>query len=394
MNYLRLIGVAAWVGFLALPMTGMLRALQIATVILLGCLVFAVIMRLLQTPSAIAWFMRIQERLHPWRQRRPTDGQRWSLAGALIAGLVVLPLGLNNYYLDVLTLAGLYVVLALGLNIVVGMAGLLDLGYISFYAIGAYSYALLSTKLGVSFWMALSIGGLFAAAFGMVLGVITLRLRGDYLAIVTLGFIHIVRLILNNWDSVTNGPNGILGIGRPAIGGFVFSQPIHFYYLILIIALAAVFAVNRLNHSRIGRAWIAIREDEIAAEAMGVDTTRMKILAFALGAAWAGVAGVFFASKFAFISPESFTFFETVIVLSMVVLGGMGSIPGVILGALILVILPEVLREFSNYRMLIFGAALVFMMVFRPQGLIGNPRRRIELWPEDEERLIRSFKTR
>jgi len=354
-------------------------------------------MRLLRTPTAIVWSVRISEQIHGWRRwirlRRTAPWQQRGLLGLSVAILLVLPLGLNNYYLDVLTLAGLYVVLALGLNIVVGMAGLLDLGYISFYAIGAYSYALLSTKLGVSFWMALPLGGLIAAAFGVALGVITLRLRGDYLAIVTLGFIHIVHLVLNNWDSVTNGPNGILGIGRPALGNFTFSQPIHFYYLILIIALATVFSVNRLNHSRIGRAWIAIREDEVAAEAMGVDTTWMKILAFALGAAWAGVAGVFFAGKFAFISPESFTFFETVIVLSMVVLGGMGSVPGVILGALILVILPEALREFENYRMLIFGAALVFMMIFRPQGLIGNPRRKIELRPEDEARLSRSLKT-
>jgi branched-chain amino acid transport system permease protein len=389
MNYLRVMGVAAWIGVLALPMTGAWRAFQIATVTLLGGIAFLGMRRLFRAPSMIAGSVKLLVLIREWRHWRPTPRQQQGWAGVAFAGLLILPLGLNNYYLDVLTLAGLYAVLALGLNIVVGMAGLLDLGYISFYAIGAYSYALLSTKLGVSFWIALPIGGLLAAVFGVVLGVITLRLRGDYLAIVTLGFIHIVHLVLNNWDSVTNGPNGILGIGRPVIAGFTFSQPLHFYYLILAIALATVFAVNRLNQSRIGRAWIAIREDEIAAEAMGVDTTRMKILAFALGATWAGIAGVFFAGKFAFISPESFTFFETVIVLSMVVLGGMGSIPGVILGALIVVILPEVLRGFSGYRMLIFGAALVFMMVFRPQGLIGNPRRKIELHPEDERRLRR-----
>lgn len=281
----------------------------------------------------------------------------------------VVPL-MNNYQIDVLTTAGIYIVLSLGLNIVVGLTGLLDLGYIAFYAVGAYTYALLSTKIGVSFWLGLPIGGIASALLGSLLGIITLRLRGDYLAIVTLGFIQIVHLVLNNWDSVTNGPNGILNIGRPRVLNFVFEKPIHFYYLILIIAILTILSVKRLNNSRIGRAWIAIKEDELAAESMGIDTTSMKILAFALGAFWAGIAGVFFAGKFAFVSPESFTFFESVIVLSMVVLGGMGSIPGVILGASIIVILPEMFRALSSYRMLIFGAALVLMMIFRPQGLL------------------------
>jgi len=293
----------------------------------------------------------------------------------------------------VLTLAGLYAVLALGLNISVGLAGLLDLGYIAFYAIGAYTYALLSTKVGISFWLALPIGGLFAACVGFILGIITLRLRGDYLAIVTLGFIHIVHLILNNWDSLTGGPNGILGIARPSLMSFKFNQPIHFYYLILTIATITMIVITRLNNSRIGRAWIAMREDEIAAEAMGIDTTRMKCLAFSLGAFWAGLAGVFFAGKFAFVSPESFTFFESVFVLAMVVLGGMGSIPGAAIGAIILIILPEALRGFASYRMLIFGAALVAMMVFRPQGLIGSPRRRVELHPEDEKIYVQEMQS-
>jgi len=324
-----------------------------------------------------------------WRNWSPARSTRRALWTVLLGLLIVVPFGMNNYLLDVITLAGIYIILALGLNIVVGMAGLLDLGYISFYAIGAYSYALLSTRAGVSFWAALPLGGFAAVVFGVLLGLITLRLRGDYLAIVTLGFIQIVHLILNNWDSVTNGPNGILNIARPALGGVVLNQPIHLYFLILAIVLLTVVAMSRLNRSRIGRAWVAIREDEIAAQSMGVDTTRLKILAFALGAFWAGMAGVFFAAKFAFVSPESFTFFESVIVLSMVVLGGMGSIPGVILGALIVVILPEVLREFASYRMLVFGAALVSMMIFRPQGLIGNPRRRIELQRPEEARLLR-----
>lgn len=366
-------------GLLAVPLTGPRIAAQIAAVIFGGCFIWTGSLRLGRSASVRDLWNRMEDRIHERRRRRPISApvQR-GLISAALGVLLVLPLWMNNYYLDVLVLAGMYVVLALGLNIVVGMAGLLDLGYVSFYAIGAYTYALLSTHLGVSFWIALPLGGLAAATFGVLLGLVTLRLRGDYLAIVTLGFIHIVHLVLNNWDSVTNGPNGIIGIARPAIAGFVFTRPIHFYYLILVIAVVTVFAVNRLNRSRIGRGWIAMREDEIAAEAMGVDTTRMKILAFALGAGWAGIAGVFFAGKFAFISPESFTFLETVFVLSMVVLGGMGSVPGVILGALILVILPEVLRDFASYRMLIFGAAMVFMMLFRPQGLIGNPRRRVE----------------
>lgn len=295
---------------------------------------------------------------------------------ALMAGgaalFLILPLFLNNYYIDILSLAGLYALLAVGLNITVGSAGLLDLGYAGFYGIGAYVYGLLSTGIGLSFWLGLPLGGLIAAAFGVVLGMITLRLRGDYLAIVTLGFVQIIYLVFNNWDSVTNGPNGILNIGRPELPGFVLRQPIHFYYLVLALLLLTVLAIYRLSHSQIGRAWIAIREDELAASAMGINTTQMKILAFALGAGIAGVAGVFFAAKYTFVSPESFTFLESVRVLSMVVLGGMGSLPGAILGAFLLTVLPELLRGLASYRMLIFGAALVVMMIFRPQGLLGK----------------------
>jgi branched-chain amino acid transport system permease protein len=388
------IGIPVWVGLLVQPFIGSEGALVLTVVTFLGGLLWRMATRvsrsvqfLPQVGILLEETGRLIRVLGGWR---PADRQRRALALTVTGVFLILPLVLNNYIIDVLTLAGIYVILALGLNIVVGMAGLLDLGYISFYAIGAYSYALLSTRLGVSFWLALPLGGIAAAAVGVVLGVITLRLRGDYLAIVTLGFVQIVHLVLNNWDRVTNGPNGILNIGRPALGAFVFSQPIHFYYLILAIVLLTILAVDRLNRSRIGRAWIAIREDEVAAQATGVDTTRLKILAFALGAIWAGVAGVFFAAKYAFVSPESFTFFESVIVLSMVVLGGMGSVPGVILGALIVVILPEVLREFASYRMLIFGAALVLMMIFRPQGLIGNPRRRVELQFQNEGRPLRS----
>src|SRR3972149_5008492 len=230
----------------------------------------------------------------------------------------------------------------------------------------------------------LIIVALLSALCGTMLGVITLRLRGDYLAIVTLGFLMIVHLILNNWDGLTHGPNGILGIDPPSLGGFTLSSPVHFYYLILLLAGLAVFVISRINNSRTGRAWIAMREDEIAASAMGINVTYMKILAFALGASWAGLAGVFFAGRYAFISPESFNFFETVLVLSMVVLGGMGSITGVIIVAVLPIILPEVFRGFHDYRMLAFGGAMTLMMIFRPQGLIGNPRRKIELMPAKE----------
>ncbi|MBI3803888.1 MAG: branched-chain amino acid ABC transporter permease [Nitrospirae bacterium] len=312
-----------------------------------------------------------QKRVSTFRAGVVKGNRTWFVGGGSLL-LLILPVFLNNYYIDILSLAGLYAILAAGLNITVGCAGLLDLGYAAFYGIGAYIYGLLSTGIGLSFWLGLPLGGAVAALFGVILGTITLRLRGDYLAIVTLGFVQIVYLVLNNWDGVTHGPNGILNIGRPALFGFSLHQPVHFYYLVLLLLALIAVALHRLTRSQIGRAWIAIREDELAAAAMGIDTTRMKVFAFALGAGIAGIAGVFFAAKYTFISPESFTFLESVRVLSMVVLGGMGSLPGAILGAFLLTLLPELLRGLASYRMLIFGAALVIMMVFRPQGLLGK----------------------
>jgi branched-chain amino acid transport system permease protein len=309
--------------------------------------------------------------------RRVGTSKRGVQTVALLV-LLAAPLVLNNYVLDVLTLAWLYVVLALGLQTTVGLAGLLDLGYASFYAIGAYSYAVASTQFGVSFWLGLPLGALVSAASGLLLGMITLRLRGDYLAIVTLGFIQIVHVVLVNWDSVTNGPNGILDIGRPHIGPIALSSPSQFYFVTFAVALLAIFVNTRLRASRIGRALMAIRDDELAAESVGVPTTRLKVMAFSLGAGWAGVAGVCFAARYAFVSPESFTFFESVVILSMVVLGGMSSVMGVATGAVIIVVLPEVLRGVDEFRMLAFGAALVAMMAWRPDGLARRaPVRRV-----------------
>jgi len=374
---LRPVGWGLLTGALLVPLAGAGRAAGFA----LAVAATGVVWRALQHGRAARIVADAAAAAHAIgnRLRSAADLNRRSLLIIAAAALIVAPLVLNNYVLDVLTLAWLYVVLALGLQITVGFTGLLDLGYAAFYAMGAYGYAIASTRLGLPFWAGLPLGALLAAACGVGLGVVTLRLRGDYLAIVTLGFIQIVHLVLNNWDSVTNGPNGILNVGRPRIGSFVFSDPAHFYYVTLAVAVVAIGVNSRVQSSRIGRAWMAIRDDEIAAEAMGVPTTRLKVLAFASGAAWAGVAGVCFAGKFAFVSPESFTFFESIVILAMVVLGGMSSIPGVVLGAVVIVVVPELLRGVQDYRMLVFGAALVLMMALRPEGLVrrGLPRRRL-----------------
>jgi len=370
------VGWGLLAGVLLIPLAGAERAAKIAGAVALA----AVLWRLAHRGPAARGLARTGVVLNLIRGRALTavsaNRGPWLLVGAVT--LAAGPLALNNYVLDVLALAWLYVVLALGLQITVGFTGLLDLGYAAFYAMGAYGYALASTRFGVSFWVGLPLGALLAAACGVLLGVVTLRLRGDYLAIVTLGFIQIVHLVLNNWDSVTNGPNGILHVGRPQLGSLVFTDPIHFYYLTLGVAIVAILINTRVQSSRIGRAWMAIRDDEIAAEAMGVPTTRLKVLAFASGAAWAGVAGVCFAGKYAFVSPESFTFFESIVILAMVVLGGMSSIPGVVIGAVVIVVVPELLRGVQDYRMLVFGAALVFMMTVRPEGLVrrGLSKRR------------------
>jgi branched-chain amino acid transport system permease protein len=369
-NYLAIFLTPLWVGLLALPFTGIGSALRVSAVAVVALLLW----RVLRADAVMAVRTSAVEKLSKAVATLPPVTRYASapLTSALmVVFMIILPLFLNDYYRDIMTLTGMYIVLALGLNIVVGQAGLLNLGYVAFYAIGAYTYAILSTTFGIPFWYGLIAGGSVAAGFAVLLGMPTLRLRGDYFAIVTLGLGEITRIILNNWDNMTGGPNGISKIGRPVMAGYELHTTLDFYYLILSFVIITVFAMHRLIASRIGRAWVAIREDEIAAEAMGVNTYRMKLLAFVLGSAWAGIVGVFFAAKMAFVSPESFTFFESVMILCMVVLGGMGSIPGIILGALLLITIPEIFREFQDYRMLAFGTALVLMMIFRPQGLLG-----------------------
>lgn len=374
--------IPVWFVVLTLPFLGLSGALKLGAAISIGSAVFALV-----RSQSLAVLQNILENISHNLKGLSGKVDSRLVIGILGLILIMLPLGLNRYAIDIAIIAGIYIILALGLNIVVGLAGLLALGYIAFYAVGAYTFALLSTWYHLSFWTALPIGGLLAAIFGLLLGAPTLRLRGDYLAIVTLGFGEIIRIVLNNWDKVTGGPNGVMGIGRPEIFGYRFNTPVAFYYLILTMAVFTALVVKRLNESRIGRAWVAIREDEVAAEAMGIDTTKMKLLAFSLGASIAGIAGTFYAAKMSFVSPESFTFLESIIILCMVVIGGIGSIPGVVLGAVVLIVLPESLRQFQDYRMLVFGAAMVIVMVFRPQGLLGGQARRMELEPSDDRVL-------
>jgi len=318
----------------------------------------------------------------------------WVWLVVVLVLALLFPVFTTRYAQDVAVNVLIYICLGLGLNIVVGLAGMLDLGYIAFYGIGAYSYALLNIHYGLSFWVCLPLAAFMSCIAGCIIGYPTLRMRGDYLAIVTLAFGEIVRLILNNWMTLTNGPNGILGIKVPGIfypsffNGFsmehLWLKKLHYlYYVALMLAIVTIISVYRLNYSRIGRAWESIREDETAAELMGVNTFLLKLLAYAMGAVFAGLAGAFFASRMRFVSPESFTFLESAMVLCMVVLVGMGSIPGIILGAAALIVLPELFRGFELYRMLAFGAAMVVMMLFRPSGLI--PAKRVGTRSEERE---------
>ena len=350
--------------------------------------------------------LRICHRLTPRRESR-SDGILASLAAstsrlamqATLAGLVFavalpfLPFS-SRYLTDLGTTVLIYVMLGWGLNVVVGLAGLLDLGYVAFYAVGAYTFALLARDLGLTFWEALPFSGLIAAGFGVVLGFPVLRLRGDYLAIVTLGFGEIIRIVLLNWSPVTGGPNGISDIPRPSFFGLPFARSatecdttfhqffgiefapdqrvVFLYFVILALALVTNLFTLRLRKLPIGRAWEALREDEVACRALGINPTNVKLSAFGIGAMLGGFAGCLFATRQGFISPESFTFTESATILAIVVLGGAGSQIGVVLAAILLVSLPELGRTFAEFRMLLFGAAMVAIMAWRPRGLLAH----------------------
>ena len=347
--------------------------------------------------------------------RAGIPGRVWAGVAVAAVALLLLPFALSyagTAWVRIANFAILYVLLALGLNIVVGFAGLLDLGYVAFYAVGAYAYALLASPhfgLHLPFWIILPLGAALAGLFGVLLGAPTLKLRGDYLAIVTLGFGEIIRVFLNNLSrpvNLTNGPQGISRIDPFSVGGFSFAKtekflgldvsgPMKYYYLLLVVMVAIIVVNVRLQDSRIGRAWEAIREDEVAARATGINTTALKLLAFAMGATFGGIAGGMFAAIQGFVSPESFVLVESVMIVAMVVLGGMGNIWGVILGALLLSFVPEFLRyavdpaqkaifgkvlvEPEVLRMLLFGFALVLVMLYRPAGLLPSAVRKREL---------------
>ncbi len=331
---------------------------------------------------------------------------RSSVQRRIMYGLMLLalawPFFASRGAVDIATLILIYAMLGIGLNIVVGLAGLLDLGYVGFYAVGAYTYALLSEHAGWGFWQSLPVAGIAAAIFGFLLGLPVLRLRGDYLAIVTLGFGEIIRLVLRNETDITGGPNGIGSIPKPTLFGLTFdrrapegAQTFHeffnmeydpalkvivLYVVALLLVAVALFAVNRLIRMPIGRAWEALREDEIACRALGLSPTNIKLSAFTIGAAFAGFAGCFFAARQGLVTPESFTFIESAMILAIVVLGGMGSQLGVILAAAVMVILQE-MRDLAEYRMLIFGLVMIVMMLWRPQGLLPMQRPHLELKP-------------
>jgi branched-chain amino acid transport system permease protein len=327
------------------------------------------------------------------------------LAAVVVLAIVYPLVDSNASHVSSAADAGVFVLLALGLNIVVGYAGLLDLGYAAFFAIGSYAYGFLaSPHLGIHlpFWLMLPLAGIFAALFGIILGAPTLRLRGDYLAIVTLGFGEIVPVMFLNADKYTNGPNGINSLDPPFLGPYSFGHnPVPYYFVTLALIAICVVAIRRLRDSPLGRAWMAIREDEVAAAAMGIDTVKVKLFAFAIGASFSGIGGVIYSSKLGLVTPDNFRFTTSAFILSMVVLGGMGNIPGVILGAVILFELQSLILvqltqwshqlgafthvgflnelDFVNLKFLLYGLALVLMMLFRPEGLLPSARRAQEL---------------
>jgi branched-chain amino acid transport system permease protein len=399
-NLKRSLGIGLWFMFLTLPLV-VVRVNTIsrevewrwANLLWIGLAAFAIAWlwqfsvdrRAVRCVPAVADAERAAVR-SSWVLRLANDPvlSRRALLGAALAAIVfpwLASTAQNFYHVNVMVSALIFVVLGLGLNITVGLAGLLDLGYIAFFAVGAYTYALLSKNFDLGFWTCLPLGGVMGMLFGVVLGFPILRLRGDYLAIVTLGFGSITKIVLENWDTLFGGAAGIANIPRPELFGLLLDgrqKSIYSYYIVLALVALTIFVTTRLKNSRIGRAWMALREDEIASVAMGVDMARTKLSAYALGAFWAGLVGVVFAAHNNFINPDSFTFMDSAMILAMVVLGGMGSILGVVIAALALKLLPEYLRAFAEYRMLLFGALMVLMMVFRPQGLISDVRRRYD----------------
>lgn len=329
------------------------------------------------------------------------DQARRGIIFLLVAIALIFPFFTGRAQVDIATLVLIYIMLGLGLNIVVGFAGLLDLGFVGFYAVGAYTYALLYHWAGWGFWEALPLAGGIAALFGYLLGFPVLRLRGDYLAIVTLGFGEIIRLLLINLYDYTGGPDGISGIPKPTVFGYPMARRaaegettfhdlvgwefanqdviIYLYLMALVLALLTLYVSTRVIRMPIGRAWEALREDEIACRSLGLNPTNIKLSAFTMGAMFAGFGGAFFAARQGLVNPESFTFMESALILAIVVLGGMGSQVGVILAAIVVTVVPEIAREFAEYRMLIFGLVMVLMMMWRPQGLLPVKRPHVEL---------------
>lgn len=327
-----------------------------------------------------------------WRpSTRLVTTLKWILIVTAIVALVALPLiqfQQRAFWVRIIAYTGLFMLLGLGLNVVVGFAGLLDLGYVAFYAIGAYTYALLASSkfaIHLSFWIVLPIAALLAGIAGVLLGIPVLRLRGDYLAIVTLGFGEIIRILVTNLRGLTGGSQGVIGIDSPMLFNFELKTGTHFYYLIYLLVLLAIFVTLRLDRSRLGRAWIAMREDEDAAQMIGVNTTRHKLMAFAVGAFIGGLGGAIFAAWQGSIFPDNFNLFVSINVISLIIIGGLGSIPGVIIGSFALIALPDILRTFSDFRLLLYGLLLVIMMIARPEGFIPSRRRQMELHTLDTE---------
>jgi ABC-type branched-subunit amino acid transport system permease subunit len=319
------------------------------------------------------------------KQLRRNPVTRYVIYGLLLLLIILLPLKAGQYWNYTIGTVGIYVLLGLGLNIVVGLAGLLDLGYVAFFAIGAYTMALLTApqphNLLWNFWLALPIGVVLATLTGILLGTPVLRMRGDYLAIVTLGFGEIIRILSKSDDLTpfTGGPKGVTAVGWPTLFGKPFNSDIDYVYIIFLAVLLVIFVTNRLQNSRVGRAWEAMREDETVSRAMGINTLTQKLLAFAIGAAFAGLGGAIFAARNQFTGPEDFNLMVSINVVAVVIVGGMGNIPGVIAGALVLKGLPEVLRQLQDYRIMVFGALLVVMMLWRPAGIIPSSRRKMEV---------------